>query len=58
MAELIAGYSKKKVRLYIYQYSKRHDPEIVYELKKAYGRIAIEDQGILDLHKKPYLDKL
>jgi len=59
MAELIAGYSKKKVRLYIYQYSTSHDPEIVYELKKAYCDIAIKDQDkIIDTDKKPYLDKL
>lgn len=58
MAELIAGYSKKKIRLYIYQYSKCHDPEIVYELKKAYCDIVIKEQDIIDLDKKPYLDKL
>ncbi len=58
MAELMAGYSHKNLRLYIYQYSDCHDPEIVYELKKAYSRIAFEVQDILESQKKPYLDRL
>jgi len=57
-AEWIAGFSEKTTRLYIYQYSEGHDPDIVYDLKKAYSRIAIGNQDRLDSHKKPYLDKL
>lgn len=58
IAELLAGYKKKDVRILIYQYSDRHDPDIVYEIKKAYSDIAFEDKDISESNKKPYLDKL
>ena len=57
-AELMAGYSQGNIRFYVYQYSDHHDPEIVYELKKAYSNIAFKDRDVIDLYKKPYLDKL
>ena len=58
MAEFMAGYANKNARLHIYQYSDRHDPDIAYEIKKEYSNIAVKDQDVLDLYKKPYLDKL
>ena len=58
IAKFLVKYSHKNIRPFIYQYSDCHDPEIVYEIKKAYSHIAFEDQDVLDIQKKPYLDKL
>lgn len=55
---LMSGYSNLNLRIYIYQVSDSHDPEIVYHIKKAYSDLRFRDKDQLQSKKKPYLDRL
>ncbi len=58
MAGYMARFAEDQPRPHIFQYGKRHDPDIVHDLKKAYLSIAFSDQDGLSMPQKPFLDKL
>jgi len=54
-------YRDKDLRIYICQYGQMYDPEIVYQVKKAYNDLNIEIQKLNKsdkFKKKPFLDRL
>jgi len=54
-------YRDKDLRTYICQYGQMYDPEIVYQVKKAYNDLNIETQKLNKsdkFKKKPFLDRL
>ena len=44
--------------IFIYQFTRSYDAQIVYQLKKAYNNLAISDRKVVSIKKRPYLDKL
>jgi hypothetical protein len=42
----------------MYQLTDSRDPEIVYQIKKAYNALLPPDKKGVRLEKKPYLDRL
>ncbi|WP_269764202.1 class I adenylate cyclase [Desulfobacula toluolica] len=58
MANLMLKYSDENLRLFIFQFSDTHDPDIVCQLKKAYYELACPDSAAMSIKKKPYLDRL
>ena len=58
IARQMGKYKDKDLRIFICQYSKMHDPNIVYQVKKAYNTLITEESRPLKHKKKPYLDRL
>ncbi|MFH2058629.1 MAG: class I adenylate cyclase [Pseudomonadota bacterium] len=58
LARQMGKYKDKDLRIFICQYSRKYDPNIVYQVKKAYNMLLIEESRPLKYKKKPYLDRL
>jgi adenylate cyclase class 1 len=58
IADLMSGYGEKQLKIHICQLSDCRDPDIVYQIKKAYNDRLGPDKERPGSNNKPYLDRL
>jgi adenylate cyclase class 1 len=58
IAQRMTTYPGRNLRFFMYQLTDSRDPEIVYQIKKAYNALLPPDKKGVRLEKKPYLDRL
>jgi len=58
VANLMSKYSGCDSRIFVYQFADTRDPDIVYQIKKAYSNLSCQDGELISNKKKPFLDRL